>query len=130
MKALCSYLFVYGTLLNTENEFGAYLLMNSTFYSYTKFRGKLFDIGGYPGAIFQGDADGFVYGRVFLLNDPREVLKILDDYEGFGRNHPQPNEFIRQLIKVKIEGAHLKCWVYLYNLPIGGLKVIESGKYL
>ncbi|HEY8782324.1 MAG TPA: gamma-glutamylcyclotransferase family protein [Mucilaginibacter sp.] len=124
-----SYLFVYGTLLDESNPFGAFLKECCSFYKKGKFKGKLFDLGEYPGAILGDGADHFVYGSIFLMNDPVETLKMLDDYEGFGNSQPQPNEFIRELAKVETGDETLNCWAYLYNLPVEGHWHIESGDY-
>lgn len=123
------YLFVYGTLLNEKNKFGAFLLNNSSFVSHAKFKGKLYNIGEYPGAIADCDGACRVYGSIFLMRNPKETLKILDDYEGFGKGHPQPNLFIRELTEVETEEKPLLCWIYLYNLPVDGLTQIVSGRY-
>lgn len=84
MKETNNYLFVYGTLLDKENEHGKHLSNNCTFHSKGKFKGKLYAIGEYPGAIYQPDGEQFVYGDIFIMNDPDITLKILDEYEGFG----------------------------------------------
>ena len=129
MSATCSYLFVYGTLLNKQNEFGAYLNANCTFYADGKFKGRLYDMGEYPGAIFDSKSDGYVLGKIVRLNNTKQVLKQLDYYEGFGPEETQPNLFVRELIPVNTVGGTVECWVYLYNLPIDGFRKITSGIY-
>jgi len=124
------YLFVYGTLLDESNPYAVFLKENSRFFQKGRFKGELYNIGNYPGAIVNQMAGTFVYGSIFLLNDPNSVLNELDDYEGFGDDFVQPNEFVRKLIEVETEDAMLSCWVYLFNHPVDGLLVIESGKYL
>jgi gamma-glutamylcyclotransferase (GGCT)/AIG2-like uncharacterized protein YtfP len=130
MNEIGSYLFVYGTLLNKKNELGAHLNANCIFYTDGKFNGKLYNIGEYPGAILIADSDDYVYGKIFMVTDQCITLQLLDDYEGFGADQPQPNEFTRKLISIKTSDKVVECWVYLYNLPVDGLSVIESGKYL
>jgi gamma-glutamylcyclotransferase (GGCT)/AIG2-like uncharacterized protein YtfP len=125
-----SYLFVYGTLLDENNEFGAYLKDNCNFYKKARLKGNLYDLGEYPGAILQPDAGHFVHGDILRMDVPQETLKKLDDYEGFGKGYPQPNEFIRELVEVETDDQHLNCWVYLYNKPVDGLWHIESGDYM
>ena len=125
-----NYLFVYGTLLCEGNEFAVLLMENSSFYCEAKFKGKLYDVGEYPGAIFQPDNESYVYGQILLMNNPEIVLKRLDGYEGFGDDGLQPNEFTRELMEVETEGNTMKCWAYLYNLPVDGLWQITSGDYL
>lgn len=129
MKRTSNYLFVYGSLLDERNEFAFYLKENCSFYKKAKFKGMLYDIGAYPGATFQPGSEGFVYGSIFKMNDLEAVLRKLDEYEGFGEDQPQPNEFIRQLLYIETADKPIKCWVYLYNLPVDGLRQITSGNY-
>ncbi|MDP9079540.1 MAG: gamma-glutamylcyclotransferase [Bacteroidota bacterium] len=130
MAQTSKYLFVYGTLLSKENEFGKYLNRNCSFYNDGKFKGRLYDVGEYPGAVLNADGLNYVYGKVYRLNNADEVLERLDDYEGFGPEQDQPNLFTRELINIETRNALMVCWVYLYNLPVNGFRWIESGKYL
>lgn len=130
MMQTSNYLFIYGTLLDSRNEFGAYLNRNCTFYSDGKFKGKLYNLGEYPGAIREPYELSYVYGKIFTVNDPNAVLIKLDDYEGFGPDQEQPNLFVRELIPIETENTIINCWVYLYNLPVNDSWLIESGKYL
>jgi len=123
------YLFVYGTLLDSDNEYSNHLLNRSTFYSAGKFKGKLYDVDEYPGAIYQPGGDSYVYGKIYLITDPVKTLKILDEYEGFGENEAQPNLFVRELIGIETGDKTVDCWVYLYNLPVEGFMQIFSGNY-
>jgi gamma-glutamylcyclotransferase (GGCT)/AIG2-like uncharacterized protein YtfP len=120
-------LFVYGTLLDADNEFANYLKNNALFYSTAKFKGRLFDIGEYPGGII-GDAGYNIAGSVFKLKSA-DALSRLDDYEGFGEDQDQPNLFVREWLPVTTGEGAIDCWVYLYNLPVEGLKEILSGDY-
>ncbi len=123
-------LFIYGTLLQSENPFGNYLKNNSEFVSFGKFTGKLFNIGEYPGATFNSETDERVVGSILSLKNPTEVLRLMDEYEGFGIEQVQPNEFVRELVDIETETGLLKCWVYLYNLPVKELPQIIGGNYL
>lgn len=123
-------LFIYGSLLETDNEFGRYLKQHATIYKPGNFKGKLYDAGEYPGAIHLPDIDYKVHGNIIKLNDVDETLKYIDDYEGFGDDQLQPNLFIRKLLTVQTADANVKCWVYLYNHPTTHLKQILSGDYL
>jgi gamma-glutamylcyclotransferase (GGCT)/AIG2-like uncharacterized protein YtfP len=124
-----NYLFVYGTLLDDANEFGAYLKKNLQFFAEGKFNGLLYDIGKYPGAIYHPGGDAYVYGSVLILNDVEKDLTLLDAYEGFGEHEEQPNLFVRELIAVDIGQELLTCWVYLYNRPVEDNIRIVSGRY-
>ncbi|MDB5133914.1 MAG: gamma-glutamylcyclotransferase [Mucilaginibacter sp.] len=123
-------LFIYGTLLNNDNKYGIYLKNNSRHHSSGKLKGKLYDIGEYPGAILSSGYDEYVDGYILQIDDPEKVLTVVDSYEGFGEDQPQPNEFIRVLVEVETECGRVKCWTYLYNLPITNLQWIKTGKYI
>ncbi|HVS93866.1 MAG TPA: gamma-glutamylcyclotransferase family protein [Mucilaginibacter sp.] len=122
-------LFVYGTLLDRSNKYGVYLKDNSTYYANGKVQGRLYDIGEYPGAVLTSGEGEYVYGTILKLKDPEETLIVLDEYEGFGEDLLQPNEFIRVLTRVETAAGFVDCWIYVYNLPIEGLPRIDSGKY-
>jgi gamma-glutamylcyclotransferase (GGCT)/AIG2-like uncharacterized protein YtfP len=130
LKETPSWLFVYGTLLDKQNEFGAYLNAKCSFYAEGRFKGRLYDIGEYPGAISDADGPYYVYGKIFLVNDPDNVLKQLDYYEGFGADQVKPNLFTRERMPIETSNEPVKCWVYLYNLPVNGFRLIKSGRYL
>ena len=123
-------LFIYGTLLQPDNEFALYLQKNASFYSSAKFEGKLYDIGNYPGVVAYPDGELYVQGNIVQLNNPKQVLKTIDPYEGFGAGQPKPYLFIRKLIKAETTNGDVTCWIYLYNRPVIGLHQITSGDYL
>jgi gamma-glutamylcyclotransferase (GGCT)/AIG2-like uncharacterized protein YtfP len=123
-------LFVYGTLLDEDNKYGIYLRDNSTFFSSGKLKGILYDIGEYPGAVLCPQGNEFIYGIILEIDDPAAVLALIDMYEGFGEDQPQPNEFIRSLTDAETDRGRVDCWIYLYNLPFNDLIPIESGKYI
>jgi len=130
MPGTSIYLFVYGTLLDERNPFALYLKNSCSLYKKGKIKGKLFDLGEYPGAILQAAGEQFVHGSIFLMDNPDETLKKIDDYEGFGSAHLQPNEFIRELTEVETDDEPLLCWAYLYNKPVDGHWHIDSGDYM
>lgn len=123
-------LFIYGSLLETDNEFGRYLKRHATIYKPGKFKGKLYDAGEYPGAVHLPDTDYNVHGIIIQLINIDEALKYIDDYEGYGDDQLQPNLFTRKLLTVQTNDENVKCWVYLYNHPTTHLKQILSGDYL
>ena len=116
--------------MEIDNEFGRYLKQHAIIYKPGKFKGKLYDIGEYPGAVYLPDTDYKVHGIIIKLNDADETLKYIDDYEGFGENQLQPNLFIRKWLTVQTDNKNVKCWVYLYNHSTTQLKQIISGDYL
>lgn len=89
--------------------------------------GVLYDIGAYPGAVPSQNPAHRVRGEVYRLDDPQEILPILDGYEEFGEQFPEPNEFIRTVQDVRLGGRHLSAWVYLYNHSTDHLKILTDG---
>ncbi|MFI5160948.1 MAG: gamma-glutamylcyclotransferase [Sphingobacteriales bacterium] len=123
-------LFVYGTLLDDDNKYGIYLRDNSKFFASANLEGILYDIGEYPGAILRPGGADSIHGIILEMDDPSTILALLDMYEGFGEDQPQPNEFIRVLTEANTDKGPVNCWLYTYNLPAEGLLPIENGKYI
>ena len=122
-------LFVYGTLLDEDNKYGIYLRDNSRFFTTGRIQGKLYDIGEYPGAILLNEGNEYIYGSILEMDNPGDVLAIIDMYEGFGDDQPQPNEFIRVLTEAVTGSGPVACWIYVYNLPTENIPRIISGNY-
>ena len=129
MIAKCNFLFVYGTLLRADNEFGHYLCDHSKYHKKGKLKGLLYDIGDFPGAILQPKGQSYVHGSVYeVFTD--EVLWVLDEYEGMGPSEVHPQEYTRQLADIETPDETITCWVYLYNWPLDDCPLISSGNYL
>ena len=77
-------------------------------------RGRLYDLGAYPGVILD-DAAGEVSGEVFAVTDER-ILARLDTYEGYFPRDPAASLFLRVNAEVTFtDGEREFCWVYVYN---------------
>jgi gamma-glutamylcyclotransferase (GGCT)/AIG2-like uncharacterized protein YtfP len=123
-------LFVYGTLLTDANLYGRYLSANSVLMGDANFNGRLFDLGEYPGAIYDPLAAEKVYGRIYKLKDPAAALALLDDYEGINQSNPAFSEYKREMASVNAAAGIKYCWIYLYNRTINGLIQIDSGRWV
>ena len=121
-------LFVYGSLMDSQNEFGLYLQQNSAFVDDGFIMGRLYDAGEYPWLVLNAEAY-HVKGKIYQINNIEKNLPILDEYEGYGEDELQPNLFVRQLIDINTYNESVKCWIYLYNHPVNQLKEITSGDY-
>lgn len=94
------------------------------------YRGRLYRIGDYPGAVPSDDPGHLVHGEVYLLHDAKATLPWLDSYEEFGPTFAEPNEFVRQKQPVLLgNGVWISAWIYLYNRAAAGLELIESGSF-
>jgi gamma-glutamylcyclotransferase (GGCT)/AIG2-like uncharacterized protein YtfP len=129
MAAANNLLFVYGTLLIADNQFARYMNQHAKFYRSGKFKGKLYDLGSYPGAILHTDAQGFVHGSIYHINNP-EAWAILDEYEGISPTEPHPQQYTREQINIETDEGAIKSWIYLYNWPVEKHRLIASGNYL
>ena len=124
-------IFVYGTLLQgIQSNVAQYFHTNATFTSEGFMAGELYDLGMYPGAVYNASSPNKVYGHIFQLKNPTTVLQVLDQYEGCPPDRPQPTEYIRKQVPIFWENEKKDCWVYVFNLPTAKKKRIESGNYL
>lgn len=108
-----------------------FLAAHSQFIGKGYFYGKLYQVTWFPGAVLSVNTSSKVYGMVFKIENPEGVFIVLDDYEGIGEHYPEPQLFKKVFTTAYLEdGTTLKTRVYLYNLPVNGLKQITSGDYL
>lgn len=132
-------LFVYGTLRRDVPD-GMYPVIRglSRFAAYGTLRGRLLDLGPYPGLVSGltetsttlGPAVTSVRGEIHVLEDPVRALERLDDYEGCGPSARKPYRFERLEAEVTLElGETVRSWVYEYRGPRTGKRWIDSGDY-
>jgi gamma-glutamylcyclotransferase (GGCT)/AIG2-like uncharacterized protein YtfP len=125
-------LFVYGTLMRGFDHPMAQLLSRSAdFVGEARCRGRLYRVKHYPGLVLSEDADDVVFGELFRLRRPAELLREFDMYEACGEGFAEPTEYVRQMLPVALgNGAVSEAWTYIYNWPVAGLSRIASGKFL
>ncbi len=107
------------------------LAKHAEFVSDAAYQGKLYKVDYYPGAVPSDDPNDAVQGEVYLLHQADVALPLLDQYEEFGPDFPEPNEYIRlkQTVALK-NGRTVTAWVYLYNHPIENLELIKSANFI
>ena len=106
-----SRLFVYGTLKRgSDNKYARLLEANSEFLGTGRMRGRVYNLGRYPGAVVSEQPGDWVPGELFCLVTPAKTFKTLDAYEGA--------EFSRTMVDIRLDsGESLESWVYLYQGP-------------
>lgn len=123
-------LFVYGTLLQADNDFAIYMRSSCTFVSFGTIPGLLYDLGEYPGLIETNLKDQLVHGSVYQMEDSAEVLKQLDYYEGVGPDEEQPNLYRRELTQISTDEGLITAWIYIYNRDVSKDTLIPGGNYI
>jgi len=89
----------------------------------------LFDLGAYPAAI--PSSENRVWGEVHEMLDSLDVLRRLDDFEGFDAAEPETSLYVREKSPVTLlTGDVVSAWVYFYKEPLGWAERIDSGDYL
>ena len=112
-----SLLFVYGTLMRGYG-LHAVLARRATAVGARTVRGRLLDLGRYPGLV---DGAGRVRGEVYRLDDA-ELLPVLDREEGYN--------FVRRRAIVTLAGGRrVRAWLYRYRGPRERSTPIHDGDY-
>jgi gamma-glutamylcyclotransferase (GGCT)/AIG2-like uncharacterized protein YtfP len=122
----------YGTLVRGFDHPMAQLLSrNADFVAEARCGGRLYLIKHYPGLVLSDDPDEIVFGELFRLSRPVELLREFDMYEACGEGFAAPTEYIRQLLPVILQdGATVEAWTYVYNWPVAHLPRIASGRFM
>ena len=125
-------LFVYGTLMRGFDHPMAQLLSRSAdFIGQARCRGRLYLVKHYPGLVLSEGADDVVFGELFRLRQPAELLREFDMYEACGEGFAEPTEYVRRMLQVARDGAAVsEAWTYVYNWPVERLPRIASGRFL
>jgi gamma-glutamylcyclotransferase (GGCT)/AIG2-like uncharacterized protein YtfP len=125
-------LFVYGTLMRGYAHPMAQLLSRSAdFIGEARCRGRLYLVKHYPGLVLSDDPAEMVFGEVYRLRQPVELLREFDMYEACGEGFAAPTEYVRRMLDVTSgDGAASEAWTYVYNWPVAHLPRIVSGRFL
>lgn len=128
---ITEYLFLYGTLLADgvpDELVGALKSLRRIGPAHV--RGRLYDLGEYPGAILAKSSKGLIRGEVFELPAAPAILKALDNYEEFDPANREDSLFIRTKAKATLlDGRKVDCWMYVYNDDPGTAPLLADGIY-
>jgi gamma-glutamylcyclotransferase (GGCT)/AIG2-like uncharacterized protein YtfP len=128
----CDRLFVYGTLMRGfDHPMARLLSANADFIGEARCGGRLYLVKHYPGLVLSDSPEDIVFGELFRLRRPAELLREFDMYEACGEGFAEPTEYIRQMLPVTRDGQTAEhAWTYLYNWPVTRLPRIASGRFL
>ena len=121
--ATSAHIFVYGTLRRGA-AMHALLAPGAEWEGSARMRGRLYDLGHFPG-FADGRAGDWVQGELYRLAgaDSVALLDSLDRYEG--------TAFRREVREaVRDGGERLPAYVYVFAGPLRGRRRILSGDYL
>ncbi len=97
-------LFVYGTLMRGFDHPMAKLLSRSAdFIGEARCRGRLYLVKHYPGLVLSDDPTDVVFGELYRLRAPDELLREFDMYEACGEGFAEPTEYVRQMLPVTLD---------------------------
>lgn len=125
-------IFVYGTLRRGGASALEHLLTrHCEYFSAGCIQGKLYQVNHYPGFVESDQINDQVYGELYRIASQGEIIRQLDEYEECTEKFPQPHEYIRKKLPVKlINGETLDAWVYVFNRDISHLIAIKCGDYV
>jgi gamma-glutamylcyclotransferase (GGCT)/AIG2-like uncharacterized protein YtfP len=122
-----SLLFVYGTLRPFVGiPMARWLAAEARYVGSAKTRGRLYDLGRYPGLRRARAQREWVAGDVYRIANPR-VLRVLDRYEA-GASTLRAT-FVRVSCVVIVGRRQRPAWVYLYRRSVRSAARISSGDY-
>jgi len=107
-----------------------FLGKHATFECAALMPGLLYDLGQYPGAVYQPSASTFVKGQVWRMQEPDLLWPLLHAYEAYDPARPEHSEYRCALIDLFAEGPVERTWTYLYQGSTEGLSLIPDGDYL
>ena len=122
-------LFVYGTLRPfVRIPMARWLTEAGVHLGTARTRGRLYDLGPYPGLVRARCRGDWVVGDLYRLTAPRAAFKVLDRYEGGPRGRGFPR-FARRRCAVEWRGRRIAAWTYVYQPPIFSPHRVPSGDY-
>jgi gamma-glutamylcyclotransferase (GGCT)/AIG2-like uncharacterized protein YtfP len=124
-------LFLYGTLLpELARPALAAHVARLTPLGPATVRGRLYDLGPYPGLILDAIPAGPVAGELFALPADPAVLRALDEYEGYDPTGPAACLFRRVECEATVPGGGtVPCWVYVYAGDVSRAEPVAGGDY-
>ncbi|HEY3580356.1 MAG TPA: gamma-glutamylcyclotransferase family protein [Pyrinomonadaceae bacterium] len=126
------YLFLYGTLLPTQapKEIAS-IVKRFRRLGPAQVRGKLYDLGEFPGAVLDSSARTMIQGELVALPSDERTWEALDRYEEFDPLDTKKSLFVRQKAKVRMaNGSSRDGWIYVYNRRPVAAKLIPGGDYV
>jgi gamma-glutamylcyclotransferase (GGCT)/AIG2-like uncharacterized protein YtfP len=127
-------LFVYGSLRSGfRNPAYSYLTKYFHLLGEAVVRGRFYDSGVNPVAVPTTEAESFINGELYVINNPEEfgwAIEQLDDYEGINVEAGEKPLYRRELTEAFIAGKGSLAWIYWFNGPVDNFEPIDTGDIL
>lgn len=123
--------FVYGTLLRGECRRAVIDAYPSARTLPARARGRLFDLGAYPGMVPAPiDRGAWVHGELVRCTSIEALLEELDGIEGFNGYGTPDSLFERRLVTVTIDGTQPQmAWTYILGATNPAGPPVPSGDW-
>ena len=106
------FVFVYGSLRSGfQSPAYEYISRYFNFFGEAKVKGKLFDLGEYPGAV-PTQEESFIKGELYLIKNENEfswAIAQLDDYEGVLVEPSEKPLYRREIADIFVNDAIVPC---------------------
>lgn len=92
-----------------------------------KFRGRMYDLDGFPGVVA---GESICHGVLYRIHDV-SIVPAMDEYEDV-TDDAETALYLRQRIPLLDETGSptgAQGWIYIYNQPTDGRPVIEDGNW-
>ncbi len=111
-------IFAYGTLITGARSSAIRALLDACLIRRREgwIRGRLYDLGPYPGLVAAPRRRERVRGEVLELRSPGRCLGPLDEYEDYDVRQPHTSPYRRVWSRVGLQGGgDVWAWVYWYQ---------------
>jgi gamma-glutamylcyclotransferase (GGCT)/AIG2-like uncharacterized protein YtfP len=125
-------IFAYGTLITGARcpEVRALLERHLVSRREAFVRGRLYDLGPYPGLVPSPRRSERVHGEVLELRSPERCVAALDDYEDYDPQRPRASTYRREWCRVGLtEGGSAWAWVYWYQGRLNEARRLPDGDW-
>ncbi len=118
------YVALYGSLMRDEDiDDRPDLTEHLTFVGEATLKGKLVDLGDYPGLI---PGDGEVHAEYHEVND-FEVFKAIDRFERYEATDPGGSLYVRHAVRML--QPKLDAWIYVFNGDTSAAEPVAHGDW-
>jgi gamma-glutamylcyclotransferase (GGCT)/AIG2-like uncharacterized protein YtfP len=124
--------FAYGTLITGARSSAIQTLLDECLVRRQPgwVRGRLYDLGPYPGLVAAPRRSEQVHGEILELCAPKRCLAALDDYEDYDPRRPEASTYRRAWCRASLaDGGAIWAWVYWYQGPAQRARRIPNGDW-